>query len=30
MRARGRASIVENFDLRRVCLPRWLDLVVRR
>jgi glycosyltransferase involved in cell wall biosynthesis len=29
MRAAGRRSIVETFDLKRVCLPRWVDLVLR-
>ena len=29
MRAAARASIIEMFDLKRVCLPRWTQLVLR-
>jgi glycosyltransferase involved in cell wall biosynthesis len=29
MRAAGRETIVRNFDLATVCLPRWLDLLGR-
>ena len=29
LRAAARASIIEIFDLRRVCLPRWTNLVLR-
>jgi glycosyltransferase involved in cell wall biosynthesis len=29
LRAAGRRTIVERFDLRRVCLPAWLALLDR-
>jgi glycosyltransferase involved in cell wall biosynthesis len=27
MRERARAAIVERFDLRRVCLPKWVAFI---